>query len=119
MTEWEKAERMLNLKSDKVELALIDDIQKAMSTASKESSSAVAGLGKASAALDEAFTSYRQTSIYAKQALDQIDVYETKAKELGIDLSANVNKMKTDATNMLKFSQEKMKVLQSVRGQLK
>lgn len=119
MTEWEKFERMVSLKSDVVELALIDDLQKAMQTASKESSAAVSGLSKVSAALDEVFTSYRQAAVSAKQVTDVYSQAEVKAKELGVDLPANAKKMNDDASNILKFSQEKMKVLQSIRGQLK
>jgi Mg2+ and Co2+ transporter CorA len=109
----------VELKSEAVELALIDDMQKAMQVASKESTNAVNGLSKVTAAMDDVFTSYRQAATFSKQVLEQYDVAEGKAKELGLDLPASAKKMKDDASNIMKFSQEKMKVLQSIRGQLK
>lgn len=115
---WKKPEPV-ELSAEKVELALIDDLQKAMQTASKESSAAVGGLSKVSSALDEVFTSYRNAAIYAKQVTDMYSELEAKTKELGLDTPANAKKINDDAANILKFSQDKMKVLQSIRGQLK
>lgn len=109
----------VELSSEVVELALIDDLQKAMQIANKEASNATSGLSKAASAIEEVFTSYRQSAIYAKQVNDLYDQALVKAKDLGVDLPANAKAMNDDASNMVKSSTEKMKLLQTIKGQLK
>jgi hypothetical protein len=118
LTKYLNGLKTVEMSSEVVELALIDDMQKAMQTVNKELSNANGSTSKASAALEEAFTAYRQSAVYAKQVTDIYAQFEAKAKELGVDIPANAKKLNDDASQYLKSSQDKMKLFQTLKGQL-
>lgn len=98
----------------KVDLALVDDIQKAFVASQKELTRAEAEKKKIVAAIDAVKTSYRQNAIQSQQVLEMYKTFETQAKNLGVEVPANVAKFKTDAEAAIKSSTDKITSLQNV-----
>jgi hypothetical protein len=98
----------------KVDLALVDDIQKAFISSQKELTRAEAEKKKIIAAIDAVKTSYRQNAIQSQQVLEMYKTFETQAKNLGVEVPANVAKFKADAEAAIKASTEKITSLQNV-----
>jgi len=92
------------LKSEKVELALKDDIQKGLSDYKTLDSAITAYKNKARAGLDSYLTSVGQAYQNAKNTLDALNTMEAKIKELGLpdnpyaaytkDMTAKANEYK-------------------------
>ena len=104
-----------DLSSNKIELSIVDDIQKAYNLANKELSNAQNASKGALAAIDNVFTAYRQNAIAAKQVVDLYTTIEAQAKDLGLPIPANVLKFKTDSVQYMKDSQAKMASLQNAK----
>ena len=105
------------LASHEVELALVDDIQKMYNDASKELTIAGNASKKAIAAIDEVFTAYRQNAVKSNEALNQIGQFKIQAKNLGLEMPANIVKFESDLTANLKNSQAKMTAVQNAKKQ--
>lgn len=101
-----------------VELALADDMKKAYDLSFKELANASAASKKVLASLDELGTAHRQAAIASKQVNDIYDTMTKQAKDLGVELPANIVKMNTDATANLKDSQAKMVNVQNLKKSL-
>lgn len=110
-----KIESNVELSDVKVDLALINDIQKAFDAANKELSIASNERKKAISSLDELFTAYRQNLIFSKQVNDIYNTMNIQAKDLGIELPANIQKMNVDALNNIKESESKMVYIKNVK----
>ena len=110
-------EDKVELASERVELALVDDIQKMYNAAGKELSTANNASKKAIAAIDEVFTAYRQNAIKSNEALGKIAELKKQAKDLGLDAPANVLKFEEDLTANVKNSQAKMAAIQNAKKQ--
>ena len=72
------------LKSEKVELTLADDIQKGLAAYKSLDDSIKSQKGKARAALDVYLSSVGQAYQNVKNTVDNITALEAKAKELGL-----------------------------------
>ena len=105
------------LASHEVELALVDDIQKMYNDASKELTIAGNASKKAIAAIDEVFTAYRQNAVKSNEALKAIVELKTQAKNVGLDVPANILKFESDLTANVKNSQAKMTSIQNAKKQ--
>lgn len=105
------------LASNKVELTLVDDIQKMYNDAGKELTNAANSSKKAIAVIDEVFTAYRQNAIKSNDALKSIAELKAQAKSVGLDVPANVLKFETELNANLKSSQAKMTAIQNAKKQ--
>ncbi len=101
------SEDKVELASERIELALVDDIQKMYNAAGKELSTANNASKKAIAAIDEVFTAYRQNAIKSNEALGKIAELKKQAKDLGLEAPANVLKFEEDLTSNVKNSPAK------------
>lgn len=107
----------VELVSHKIELTLVDDIQKMYNDAGKELTTAANSSKKAIAAIDEVFTAYRQNAVKSNEALKAIVELKTQAKNVGLDVPANVLKFETELNANLKNSQAKMTAVQNAKKQ--
>lgn len=109
----------VKLSSEIVELANVSDIKKSVSAANKELGNVNGLTAKASAALDELFTSWRQVAVLSNSIISDVDGLKTKAKELELDLPADVLSMQDTWKEYSTKAQAQMKSLQTMRGNLK
>lgn len=84
MTEWEKFERMVSLKSQNVELALMDDIKAAIGQYKTLDDNAKKARSRAADGLIKYGDSIRVAYQNAKNAVELIDTLDKKSKELGL-----------------------------------
>ena len=81
----------VELESHKVELGLIDDIDKTKIEANKAEDSAVSEISKALASLGNGIKLLDKAILNSKEVLSQIDKAKIMAKDLGIDLPSNID----------------------------
>lgn len=90
MTPWEKFERMVSLKSEKVELGLNEDMRAAIKAA-KDARVKVEDTKKSvRAAIDKLKADYKDLQSKALEAGVKIEQFQKAAKELGLDAPADL-----------------------------
>lgn len=109
----------VNLSSNVLELATTQDVKKSVALANKELNNVNGATSKASAALDELFTSWRQVAIISSSIVSDVDSLKSKAKELGLDLPSDIISLQDTWNEYSKKAQTQMKSLQDMRGRLK
>lgn len=88
--ELKKIGNKLFLGTQKVELGLIDDINKIKIEANKAEDSAVSEISKALGYLDSSVKLLDKAILNSKEVLAQIDKAKVMAKDLGIELPNNI-----------------------------
>lgn len=88
--ELKKIGNKLFLGTQKVELGLIDDINKIKIEANKAEDSAVSEISKALGYLDSSIKLLDKAILNSKEVLAQIDKAKVMAKDLGIELPNNI-----------------------------
>ena len=81
----------VELASQRIELGLIDDINKLKIEANNIEDSAVSEIKKSISILDNASNILDKAILSSKSVIDQIDKAKIMAKELGIDLPNNID----------------------------
>jgi hypothetical protein len=90
MTEWEKFERMVSLKSEVVELGLNEDMRAAIKAA-KDARVKVEDTKKTvRQAIDKLKAEYKDLQTKALEAGVKIEQFQKTAKELGLDSPADI-----------------------------
>jgi hypothetical protein len=117
MTEWEKFERMVSLKSDKVELGIVEDIT-AYNKGFEKMFAELQGLQKRGERLkaelsDTISAIYKMGELSRSMGNDMADLlvdFGKKAKELGVD--PNTNKVYAEGQSKFKAYMETEKAAQ-------
>jgi molecular chaperone GrpE (heat shock protein) len=102
MTEWEKFERMVNLKSDKVELGLAEDVKKAYADAILARKSANDEYMKIYTFIKDTLSKLSDAKKSSENALQVIDRFEKAAKDLGVEVPADVKNQKQNLQDGIK-----------------
>ena len=102
MTEWDKFQKMVNLKSEAIELGLADDVKKAYAAAISARKSANESYGTISAFLKEVNAKLNDAKNKSESALQVIERFEKAAKDLGVDIPAEVKNQKQNIQDGLK-----------------
>jgi hypothetical protein len=89
--ELKKISNKLFLGTQKVELALIDDINKIKIEANKSEDSAISEISKALGSLDNGIKLLDKAILNSKEVLSQIDKAKVMAKDLGVELPNNID----------------------------
>ena len=89
----------VKLESQKVELALIDDVKKLNAVAQKELKVYQSNQAKAKSAIAEAKSASRIYAQNLSAILKEIGIAKVKAKELGLSLPADVLAIETNSSN--------------------
>lgn len=103
----------VDLSSEKVELANIKDLDKAMKAADKEYAAAIKAQKQIAKVISDAKTAYRQAAIKYNEAANIGDQIETAAKELGIKLPNEIASKIFSAVDERDKATEKIKGLQA------
>jgi hypothetical protein len=100
------------LASHKVELGLIDDIEKLQIEANNSEDSAVAEVSKSLATLKNAVKLFDKAILSSKNVTQQIDKAKILAKDLGVDLPQNIDsKYKYYENSIKSFNEIKKSIL--------
>ena len=110
--------KKLDLASHKVDLALIDDIQKISNDAKKELANSNTARTKAIASIDEMMASYRQNAVLSNSAINIIADFKAKTRDLGIDIPSNIVNLEKELQTNSKTSQDQLKSLQNIKKSL-
>ena len=110
--------KRVELGTHKVELALVDDIQKISNDAKKELANSNTARVKAIASIDEMMASYRQNAVLSNSAINIIADFKAKTKDLGIDIPSNIVNLEKELQTNSKYSQDQLKSLQNIKKSL-
>ena len=110
--------KKVELGTHKVELALVDDIQKISNDAKKELANSNTARTKAIASIDEMMASYRQNAVLSNSAINIIADFKAKTKDLGIDIPSNIVNLEKELQTNSKSSQDQLKSLQNIKKSL-
>ena len=110
--------KRVELGTHKVELALVDDIQKISNDAKKELANSNTARVKAIASIDEMMASYRQNAVLSNSAINIIADFKAKTKDLGIDIPSNIVNLEKELQTNSKSSQDQLKSLQNIKKSL-
>jgi hypothetical protein len=99
----------------KVDLAVVDDINKSYADSKKELGIAANATKLAYAAIDEVMAAYRQNGIKSNETIQMIKTLKDSVKSLGIDLPANIVSIEKEVSDNLKNSQSMMSKLQNAK----
>ena len=102
MTEWDKFQKMVSLKSEKIELGLADDVKKAYSEAMSARNAANDKYNTIKSYLNEVLSSLNNAKKTSENALQIITKFEAAAKDLGVDIPAEVKNQKQNVQDGLK-----------------
>jgi hypothetical protein len=101
----------VDLKAEKIELTIVGDIDKGIKEALKELDSVEKLKAKAKQPITDAISANRQAGIIATNTLKLVENFKQQAKELGIDVPANIKDMEGRADKIItdfKASQSKL-----------
>ena len=110
--------KKVELGTHKVDLALVDDIQKISNDAKKELANSNTARTKAIASIDEMMASYRQNAVLSNSAINIIADFKAKTKDLGIDIPSNIVNLEKELQTNSKASQDQLKSLQNIKKSL-
>jgi endo-alpha-1,4-polygalactosaminidase (GH114 family) len=110
--------KKVELGTHKVDLALVDDIQKISNDAKKELANSNTARVKAIASIDEMMASYRQNAVLSNNAINIIADFKAKTKDLGIDIPSNIVNLEKELQTNSKSSQDQLKFLQNIKKSL-
>jgi len=108
----------VKLKAEKIELTVVSDMEKEMKLAIKELSSGDSFVAKAKQPIEDAKSANRAAGVAANNALKMYASFASSAKELGIDVPANVADIKARAEKVVTDFKTSQAKLIGISGQL-
>jgi hypothetical protein len=108
----------VDLKAEKIELTIVGDMKKEISNAEKELASVTTLKAKAKQPIEDAKTANRQAGIYANNTLKLVENFKAQAKELGIDVPAEVKAYEVKANSIITEFKASQGKLQSISAEL-
>jgi len=105
----------VELKSEKIELGLSQDIKKLVSNSKKEFDLGMKAQVKISALANDAINGFRQARMISNNIIKSIDEFEKQAKELDLDLPSEMKNLREDAKDTIKIGGDKITLFQKVK----
>jgi len=108
----------VELKAETIELTIVGDMKKEMTKAEKELALVKSLKQKAKQPLEDAKTANKAAGVAANNALKFIESFKTQAKELGVDVPADIKAIETRANNIISEFKASQPKLQSITAEL-